>query len=96
VNTDEERILFEIAHFEAGRCYMNMGKPKDAIELFSGVITNFPGSDRVKDAMYHIGLIFESVKQRDKAITYFNKVLNMQPADELSRKAMDRIKKLQG
>jgi tetratricopeptide (TPR) repeat protein len=92
----EEKKLFEKAHFEAGRCYMEMGKPKEALDILSRILRNFPGSAYTKLAIYHIGLIFESVNQKEKAITYYNKVLNMAPKDKLNSEALNKIKQLQG
>jgi tetratricopeptide (TPR) repeat protein len=92
---DEKKIL-EKAHFDAGRCLMEMGKPKEALEILSKILRNFPSSPYVKLAIYNIGMIFESVNQKDKAITYYNKVLNMTPKDKLNSEALNKIKQLQG
>jgi len=92
----EEKKLFEKAHFDAGRCYIEMGKPKEALDILSKILRNFPGSAYTKLAIYHIGLIFESVNQKEKAITYYNKVLNMSPKDKLNSEALNKIKQLQG
>jgi TolA-binding protein len=62
----------------------------------SKVLRNFTGSPYVKAAIFHIGMIFESVNQKDKAITYYNKVLNMSPKDKLNSDALTKIKQLQG
>lgn len=92
----EEKKLYEKAHFDAGRCYMEMGKPKEGLDLMSKVLRNFTGSPYLKPAIFHIGMIFESVNQREKAITYYNKVLNMSPKDKLNSDALTKIKQLQG
>ncbi|MBN2159889.1 MAG: cyclic nucleotide-binding domain-containing protein [Spirochaetes bacterium] len=92
----EDKKLFEKAHFDAGRCYMEMAKPKEALDMFSRILRSFPDSPYMKLAIYHLGLLFESVNQKDKAITYFNKVLNMTPKDKLNSEALTKIKQLQG
>jgi tetratricopeptide (TPR) repeat protein len=92
----DEKKLFEKAHYNAGRCLMEMAKPKDALDILSKILRNFPGSPYVKPAIFNIGLIFESVNQKDKAITYYNKVLNMTPKDKLNGEALTKIKQLQG
>ncbi len=92
----DEKKLYEKAHFDAGRCYMEMGKPKEALDFMSKVLRNFTGSPYVKAAIFHIGMIFESVSQKEKAITYYNKVLNMSPKDKLNSDALTKIKHLQG
>jgi tetratricopeptide (TPR) repeat protein len=96
MSSPDEKKLFEKAHFDAGRCFIEMGKPKEALDILSRILRNFPGSPYVKLAIYHIGLIFESVNQKEKAITYYNKVLNMSPKDKLNSEALNKIKQLQG
>ena len=64
--------------------------------MFSNILRAMPGSPYVKEAIFQIGAIFESAGQRDRAITYYTKVLNMPPKDKLSGEALNRIKKLQG
>ena len=39
--TDEKKLL-EKAHFDAGRCFIEMGKPKEALEILSKILRNFP------------------------------------------------------
>ncbi|OHD65702.1 MAG: hypothetical protein A2176_13795 [Spirochaetes bacterium RBG_13_51_14] len=92
----DERKLFEKAHFDAGRCLIELGRHKDALEILSRVLRNFSNSPYVKSAIFHIGTIFESVNQKDKAISYYNKVLNMSPKDKLNSEALNKIKQLQG
>lgn len=92
----DEKNIFEKALFHAGRCQMEMGRPKEALELFSRILRASPGSPFVKGAIFNIGAVFESVNQKDKAITYYNKVLNMSPKDKLNGDALTKIKQLQG
>ena len=92
----EEKKIFEEAHFNAGRCLMELKKSADALDLFSKILRNFPSSPYLKNAIFNIGIIFESANQKEKAITYFNKVLNMPPRDKLNSDALTKIKILQG
>ncbi|TFH39150.1 MAG: tetratricopeptide repeat protein, partial [Chrysiogenales bacterium] len=85
----DEKNIFEKALFQAGRCHMELGKPKEALELLSRILRSSPGSAYVKSAIFNIGAIFESVNQKDKAITYYNKVLNMSPKDKLNGDALN-------
>jgi len=95
-SSPDEKKVFEKAHFDAGVCLMKLGRQREALEMFSNILRAMPGSSYVKDAIFQIGAIFESAGQRDKAITYYTKVLNMPPKDKLSGEALNRIKKLQG
>ncbi len=92
----DEKKIHEKAHFDAGRCMFELGRPREAMDMFSQVLKNMPESPYVKNSIYHIGMIFESVNQKEKAITYYNKVLNMTPKDRLNSDALNKIKQLQG
>ncbi len=96
ISNSEEREVTESAYFNAGRCFLELKKPKESLEMFSKILQNFPDSPLMKNAVFHIGMIFESVRQNDKAISYYNKVLNMTPKDRLNGEALSKIKNLQG
>ncbi|MCU0846571.1 MAG: cyclic nucleotide-binding domain-containing protein [Spirochaetes bacterium] len=95
VKAPQEKKLQEEAQIEAGICQSKMGKMREALETLSGFIKKFPQSENVKKAIYYIAEIFDNAKQSDKAISYYNRVLNMTPKDDFSKKAMNRIKQLQ-
>lgn len=94
-NRDDQK-MFEAAFLEAGKCLLKMKKTKEAFEYLGRLLKEFPASESIKEAVYHIGLIFESAGQRDKAVVYYNKALNMQPKDQISINALNKIKQLQG
>jgi TolA-binding protein len=100
VNSDDisgdARKFYENSHYEIGRCQLKMGKPREAMTAFSTVIKNFPGSQNIKGAYYYVGQIFESAKQKDKAVTYYQKAASMPPADAISQQAKTRLRQLQG
>lgn len=95
VNNQNEQDVLEKAFLETGKSHLKLGNQKDALNALSTVVKNYPESQYSKSAFYHIGLLFESVNQGDKAIGYFNKAMNMPPKDDMSAQAMNRIKKLQ-
>ena len=84
------------AYLEIGRCNLKMGQQKEAIENFGTVIKKYPSSSCAKKTYFEIGSIFESAKQKDKALAYFKKVTTLAPKDSLTEEADDRIKKLVG
>jgi tetratricopeptide (TPR) repeat protein len=94
-NAEEKDILAK-AHFNAGRCFMEIKKPKEALDSFSRILRNFSDSKYFKSSMFQIGTIFESANQKEKAISYYSKVLNMAPKDKVSSEALTKIKNLQG
>ena len=96
INSDEDKSIYEKAHYEIGRCNMKLGKPKEAISSFNTVIKNFPDSINVKNSFFYVGQIFQSAKQNDKAMTYYKKAASMPPRDNISQQAAVRIKQLEG
>lgn len=95
LKNDSERRVFEKASFEIGRCYLKLGKYNEALNAFSDMIKKFPKSENVKNALFHIGLTYETIKKNDKAITYYTKVSTMEPKDSIDKLAAKRLKQLQ-
>ena len=93
-NPDEQKC-FENALYQSGLCQLNLGNRKEAFAAFGRVIKDFPQSDFAKNSLYNIAGIFEAANQRDKALAYYTRVLNMPPKDDISQQAFSRIKKLQ-
>lgn len=88
-----ERYI-ENATYEYAICQMKLRKQKEAIGAFSGFIRKYPKSGNMKRALYNIGAIFESVNQKDKAKAYYKKVASLQPADDVSREAEEKLKQI--
>lgn len=94
--TDEEKKIYEKSHFEIGRCQMKLGKSREAMAAFGNVIKNYPKSENYKGALFCVGQIFESAKQKDKAMAYYSKAASTPPNDQVSKQAAARLKQLQG
>jgi len=62
---------------------------------FGEILKKYSNSKRMKETLMYAGEIFEKSGQKDKAIEYFNKVVNSSPKDSLNSKALDKIKALQ-
>lgn len=92
---ESELQYFVDAHYYAGVCYYEMKKYKEAMTLLAEIIKNWSDSEKYKSAVFYAGQIFEVAGQRDKAIAYYNRVLNIQPADSLNGIALNKIKALQ-
>lgn len=86
---------FVDAHYFAGVCYFEMRKYKESMSLLAEIIKNRTDSERYKGSVYYAGQIFEAAGQKDKAINYYNRVLNITPNDSLNGMALDKIKALQ-
>ena len=94
--TDDDKNMLEDAHFYAGLCCMKTGNTRKAFDYFSKVVKQYPTSATAKESLYYMGEIFESAKQKDKALLYYQKVAGMAPRDEISTRALAKIKKLKG
>lgn len=92
---DIELKYFIDSYYYAGVCYYEMKKYKEAMNLLAEIIKNRSNSEKFKGSLYYAGLIFEVAGQRDKAMTYYNRVLNITPNDSLNGMALDKIKALQ-
>ncbi len=92
---ESEKKTFEKAHFELGRCQYKLGKFNEALGTLSGLIKKFPNSTMVKSALLYIGMIFEDLKNFDKAVTYYSKVMSMEPRDQTNKDAQNRLMKIQ-
>ena len=52
-----------------------------------------------KNSVFHIGMTYEMMKNFDKAVLYYNKVISMQPKDQINKQANKRltiVKNIQG
>lgn len=92
---ETEKRIYEKAHFELGRCQYKLGKYNDALNTLSGLIRKFPKSTVIKNALLYIGMIFEDLKNYEKAATYYSKVAGMEPKDQTNRDAQNRLMKIQ-
>ncbi|HOP64608.1 MAG TPA: cyclic nucleotide-binding domain-containing protein [Spirochaetota bacterium] len=92
---DSDRKFFVDSHYYAGVCYFEMKKYKESMNLLAEIIKNRSDSDKFKGSIFYAGQIFEVAGQKDKAIAYYNRVLNITPNDSLNGMALDKIKALQ-
>ena len=94
VQGEENQRIQGNSLYESGMCLMMLKDQKGALETFASVIKKFPNSEKVKGSLFQIGVIFEMINKKDKAKAYFTKVVSMQPEDELSEKASEKINQL--
>ncbi|MDY6935763.1 MAG: cyclic nucleotide-binding domain-containing protein [Spirochaetota bacterium] len=87
-----EKKIFEKAHLEVGRCYLKLGKYKDALGSLSSMIKKFPESDNMKNVLLHIGLAYEMSNKLDIANSYYKKVALLEPKDSITKQALKRLK----
>ncbi|HNX25694.1 MAG TPA: tetratricopeptide repeat protein [Spirochaetota bacterium] len=91
----QDKKIFIESYFYTGVCYFNLKNYKNAMTHFAEIVKKYSDSERMKESLLYIGEIFEAAGQKDKAITYYNKVANASPKDSLNSKAFDKIRALQ-
>jgi len=74
----------EIQLFSEGMNSANEEFYLDAIANMKELLSKFPDSELVDDALYNIGLCYFNMSQFDKAIFYFNKCINDYPDGTIS------------
>jgi TolA-binding protein len=92
---DYERKFFIDSYFYMGRSFFELKKYKDAMTYLAEIVKKYQDSENFKASLFYIGEIFNAAKQKEKALSYYNRVLNMTPKDALNSKALDKIKVLQ-
>jgi len=90
-----DKKIYIDAYFYAGACFFNLKNYKEAMTHFGEIVKKYSDSERMKESLLYIGDIFTAAGQKDKAITYYNKVANASPKDSLNSKAFDKIRALQ-
>ncbi|HPS56793.1 MAG TPA: cyclic nucleotide-binding domain-containing protein [Spirochaetota bacterium] len=90
-----EKRLFIDSYYNSGVCSFEMKDLKGAMSYFAEITRSYSDSDKLKGALFYIGRIFEIAGQGNKALGYYNKVMNMKPRDSINSRAMDRIQALQ-
>jgi len=91
----QDMKVFIDAYFHTGVCFFNLRNYKEAMNHFAEIIKKYSDSERMKESLLYIGEIFQAAGQKEKAITYYNKVANASPKDSLNSKAFDKIRALQ-
>lgn len=74
----------EIQLFSEGMNYAKEEFYLDAISKMSELLTKFPDSELLDDALYNIGLCYFNMSQFDKAIVYFTKCISDYPDGTIS------------
>lgn len=82
-----------LAEYElyVGRFYFKKGSYRAAMQRFNGMLQNYPDSKKVSEALYYLGLSYEKMGNREKAIEVLTTLIERFPATRLSIKAKDLI-----
>ncbi len=92
---DTCRRYWEESIFQLGRCLIKKEEFQDAIEKLNLFMQRAPNSDLNKQASFLVGECYENMKNIDKALSIYRKLIDMPPFDSISTKARKRVKALQ-
>ena len=74
---------------------MQLDKNMEAIEAFSNLIRKFSRTEFLKETLSNIGECYEKMERLDKAINFYQKVVNTPPKTEINKKAKEKLEELQ-
>lgn len=84
------------AQFYIGETYYFSGRFKEAAGAYNDVITTYPGTNSVPQAMYKLGLAYDRLGQADRARQTLEAVMKGFPDSDaamLAKQALDRLSK---
>ncbi len=61
------------------------------VDLYNQLVNDYPHSDLVDDALFNIGLLYETSGHADSAFVYYNRVLELFPYSELEPDVLMRL-----
>lgn len=82
--------------FEKGRLLILLKNYKGGLEILLTYLKAYPQGRFIKNALLQSAIVFEILKDYQKAILFYKKVLLLKPDDELSKQAKIRLEKLEG
>ena len=60
--------------------YFKKGSYEAAANRFNGILAKYPGSKHESDTLYYLGLSYENMGQRDKAVDTLTTLIDKFPA----------------
>lgn len=82
------------ALFEKGRCLIKLKKLTDAANSLTEYLKTYPSGSHVKQAFFQLGLIAEITGNQERARTFYSKVIQIQPDDDITAQTKLRLSKL--
>lgn len=73
---------------EPGKFYILNNKYDEALKFFLNYLNTNPGDP---EAYYHLGLIYETKNELEKAKEMYEKVLSILPNHPLAKKRLDKL-----
>lgn len=87
------RMLAEY-EFYVGSFYFKKGAYRAAVQRFDGLLKKYPDSVKESETLYYLGISYENLGQRDKAISTLTSLIEKFPTIKISSDARDFIASL--
>ncbi len=85
-----KHILAEY-EFYVGSFYFKKGSYEAAADRFQDMLQNYPDSQKESEALYYLGLSYENIGKREKAITVLTALIEKFPTIKLTNEAKELI-----
>jgi len=95
INQNPKGLLVPNAYFWIGECEYRMQRYEEAILDYQKVITEFPQSNKVPDALLKQGLAFVKIGDTDSAKIVLKKLIKFYPNTPQARVAKKQLKMLE-
>jgi len=82
------------AGFHYGLCFYLEKDWQNTIQAMNMLITDYPDSPKVSEALYHIGICHRHMGQRNVAETIFQKIVREFPRDIWAQYSQDRLREM--
>lgn len=82
--------------FWVGQCYYNLEDFDRAIEKFDIVVDEYGNGNKAIDSMYGLGISYNAIGEKSKALGYLEQALRSGPSPGLRRKIESRIRDIEG
>jgi CRP-like cAMP-binding protein len=90
-SADEEFRIKSL--FEIGRCFYNLKQYDNCIKHFKSLIQRYPKLPELADALYHVGQSYNEKGDREKAESFFQKIMSMPGTSETVLRKVRRAMK---
>jgi tol-pal system protein YbgF len=91
----KESPLSDDALYWAGRCYVRLRRPEDAISKFYEVGTRYPKGDKAPAALWAQATLFVEMGNSPDARIVFSKLIRDYPASDEAARARQKLGELQ-
>lgn len=94
--TSDDPEYLAKSFFEIGRCFFSVNDYDKTIAHYTGMIQKYPKHPDLLEALYYVGASYEKKGEKDKAKSFFSKILTMaEEGSPVQRKARRALKGLE-